>query len=97
MQQQIVLNPFGSQEISKDTGMAYEPALGIERLGTVKEIANAAGVGVATVHRVLKGQPKVSSSTSRAVLEAVKRINERKISRARLSPGDLTLPGLFRR
>jgi DNA-binding LacI/PurR family transcriptional regulator len=64
--------------------MAYEPALGIERLATVKEIAEAASVGVATVHRVLKGQPKVSLSTSRTVLEAIHRINERKISRARL-------------
>lgn len=66
--------------------MAYEPALGIERLGTVKEIANAARVGVATVHRVLKGQPKVSPSTSRAVLEAVLRINEQKIRRAGSAP-----------
>jgi DNA-binding LacI/PurR family transcriptional regulator len=52
-------------------------------LGTVKEIAEAANVGVATVHRVLKGQPKVSSSTSRTVLAAIQRINERKISLAR--------------
>ncbi|WP_419697248.1 helix-turn-helix domain-containing protein (plasmid) [Mesorhizobium muleiense] len=65
--------------------MAYEPAIGIERLGTVKEIAEAASVGVATVHRVLKGQPKVSSSTSRAVLDAIRKINERKISLARWS------------
>ncbi|WP_287395766.1 LacI family DNA-binding transcriptional regulator [Mesorhizobium sp.] len=63
--------------------MAYEPAIGIERLGTVKEIAEAASVGVATVHRVLNGQPKVSSSTSRAVLDAIRKINERKISLAR--------------
>jgi hypothetical protein len=27
--------------------MAYEPAIGIERLGAVKEIAEAASVGVA--------------------------------------------------
>jgi DNA-binding LacI/PurR family transcriptional regulator len=65
--------------------MAYEPAIGIERLGTVKEIAEAASVGVATVHRVLKGQPKVSSSTSRTVLDAIRKINERKISLARMS------------
>jgi DNA-binding LacI/PurR family transcriptional regulator len=63
--------------------MAYEPAIRIERLGTVKEIAEAASVGVATVHRVLKGQPKVSPSTSRTVLEAIRKINERKISLAR--------------
>jgi DNA-binding LacI/PurR family transcriptional regulator len=64
--------------------MAYEPAIGIERLGTVKEIAEAASVGVATVHRVLKGQPKVSSSTSRTVMDAIRRINERKINLARV-------------
>ncbi|HEV2900230.1 MAG TPA: helix-turn-helix domain-containing protein [Pseudaminobacter sp.] len=67
--------------------MAYEPAIGIERLGTVKEIAEAASVGVATVHRVLKGQPKVSPSTSRTVLAAIRKINERKISLARGSHG----------
>lgn len=64
--------------------MTYEPAIGIERLGTIKEIAAAASVGVATVHRVLKGQSKVSPSTSRTVMDAIRRINELKISRARL-------------
>ncbi|WP_353645236.1 LacI family DNA-binding transcriptional regulator [Mesorhizobium sp. WSM2239] len=64
--------------------MAYEPAIGLERLGTVKEIAEAASVGVATVHRVLKGQPKVSSSTSRTVMDAIRKINERKINLARV-------------
>lgn len=65
--------------------MAYEPAIGVERLGTIKEIAEVASVGVATVHRVLKGQQKVSLSTSRTVLEAVRRINEQKIRLARMS------------
>jgi DNA-binding LacI/PurR family transcriptional regulator len=65
--------------------MAYEPAIRIERLGTIKEIAEVASVGVATVHRVLKGQPKVASSTTRMVLEAVRRINEQKIRLARMS------------
>ncbi|MFB9981322.1 LacI family DNA-binding transcriptional regulator [Mesorhizobium kowhaii] len=64
--------------------MAYERVIGIERLGTIKEIAEAAGVGVATVHRVLKGQAYVSSSTSLTVMDAIRRINERKISLARM-------------
>ncbi|WP_192181685.1 LacI family DNA-binding transcriptional regulator [Mesorhizobium amorphae] len=58
--------------------MTYEPAIGIERLGTIKEIAAAASVGVATVHRVLKGQSKVSSSTSLTVMDAIRRVNERR-------------------
>lgn len=64
--------------------MTYEPAIGIERLGTIKEIAAAASVGVGTVHRVLKGQSNVSSSASQTVMDAVRRINERKISLARM-------------
>lgn len=64
--------------------MAYESALGFERLGTIKEIAEVAGVGVATVHRVLKGQPKVSPMASRTVLGAIRQVNEQKISRARM-------------
>ncbi|PWJ93762.1 MULTISPECIES: LacI family DNA-binding transcriptional regulator [Mesorhizobium] len=64
--------------------MTYEPAIGIERLGTIKEIAAAASVGVGTVHRVLKGQSNVSSSASRTVMDAVRTINEQKITLARM-------------
>lgn len=64
--------------------MTYEPAIGIERLGTIKEIAAAASVGVGTVHHVLKGQSNVSSSASRTVMDAVRTINEQKITLARM-------------
>lgn len=57
----------------------FEPALGIERLGTIKEISALAGVAESTVHRALKGQYNVSKRTRGRVISAVREINARKI------------------
>jgi DNA-binding LacI/PurR family transcriptional regulator len=56
----------------------FEPALGIERLGTIKEIAQLVGVAESTVHRALKGT-SVSHVTRARVISAVWEINARKI------------------
>lgn len=68
----------------------FEHALGIERLGTIKEISRVAKVAESTVHRVLKGRSKVSPATRSLVLMAVRLVNDRKIamasSRRRLPP-----------
>jgi DNA-binding LacI/PurR family transcriptional regulator len=61
----------------------FEPALGIERLGTIKEISALAGVAESTVHRALKGQPKLSAPTRARVIRAVRQINAEKIKLAR--------------
>lgn len=57
----------------------FEPALGIERLGTIKEISLLAGVAESQVHRVLKGKSKVSDRTRAKVISAVWEINARKV------------------
>lgn len=56
----------------------FEPALGMERLGTIKEIANLVGIAESTVHRALKGT-NVSDETRTRVISAVREINQRKI------------------
>ena len=56
----------------------YEKALGIERLGTIKEIAELVGVAESTVHRALKGN-HVSDETRARVISAVWEINAKKI------------------
>jgi DNA-binding LacI/PurR family transcriptional regulator len=56
----------------------FEPALGIERLGTIKEIAQLIGVAESTVHRALKGT-NVSDITRARVISAVWEINAREI------------------
>ena len=61
----------------------FEPALGLERLGTIREISSLSGVAESQVHRVLKGQDKVSPATRRRVLEAMRAINTLKVERAR--------------
>jgi DNA-binding LacI/PurR family transcriptional regulator len=63
----------------------FEPTLGIERLGTIKEISALVGVAESTVHRALKGT-KVSDETRARVISAVWELNARKI---RLVDGDL--------
>ena len=63
----------------------FEPALDIERLGTIKEISALVGVAESTVHRALKGT-NVSDETRARVISAVWEINARKI---RLVDGDL--------
>lgn len=63
----------------------FEQALGIERLGTIKEISLLAGVAESQVHRVLKGKSKVSDRTRATVIAAVWEINARKV---RLADGD---------
>lgn len=60
----------------------FEPALGIERLGTIKEISRLAQVAESTVHRALKARPRVSPMTRQAVLSAVRTINRQKIELA---------------
>ena len=60
----------------------FEPALGIERLGTIKEISALAGVAESTVHRALKDRPKLSPSTRARVMWAVRTINAEKINLA---------------
>ena len=62
----------------------FEPALGIERLGTIREISALAGVAESTVHRALKGT-NVSDRTRARVISAVWEINARKV---RLVDGD---------
>lgn len=56
----------------------FEPSLGIERLGTIREIAQLVGVAESTVHRALKGN-NVSDETRTRVISAVREINQRKI------------------
>jgi DNA-binding LacI/PurR family transcriptional regulator len=60
----------------------FEPVLGMERLGTIKEIASRTGMAESHVHRALKGQSGVSSTTRQLVIAAVLSINAEKIERA---------------
>lgn len=60
----------------------FESALGIERLGTIKEIAQRCGVAESQVHRALKGKDKVSDHTRQLVIDAVRSINAEKVKRA---------------
>ena len=60
----------------------FEQALGIERLGTIKEIAERTGVAESQVHRALKGKDRVSAVTRDRVIEAVRMINAEKVERA---------------
>ncbi|MER8638846.1 LacI family DNA-binding transcriptional regulator [Mesorhizobium sp. M1365] len=62
--------------------MAFEAALGIERLCTIREIAEKAELGTATVHRALKNSREIRPETRRLVLDTVCRLNEGKIARA---------------
>ncbi|TIT22175.1 MAG: LacI family DNA-binding transcriptional regulator [Mesorhizobium sp.] len=62
--------------------MAFEAALGMERLCTIREIAEKAELGAATVHRALKNSREVRPETRRLVLDTVCRLNEEKIARA---------------
>ncbi|MEQ1954128.1 hypothetical protein [Mesorhizobium sp. CN2-181] len=68
--------------------MAFETALGAERLCTIKEIAAKCGLGAGTVHRALKGGKSVHRDTYPLVLETTRQLNEDKIMRAaRLAGG----------
>ncbi|MER8886264.1 LacI family DNA-binding transcriptional regulator [Mesorhizobium sp. M0482] len=67
--------------------MAFEAALGMERLCTIREIAEKAELGAATVHRALKNSREISPETRRLVLDTVCRLNEEKIARAARSVG----------
>ena len=62
--------------------MAFEIALGSERLCTIREIAERSSLGVGTVHRALKGGRLVSADTRRLVLDTVRLLNEEKIAGA---------------
>ncbi|MBZ9675772.1 LacI family DNA-binding transcriptional regulator [Mesorhizobium sp. ES1-1] len=62
--------------------MAFEEALGVERLCTIREIADHAKLGAATVHRALKNSREIRPETRRLVLDTVCRLNEEKIARA---------------
>ena len=62
--------------------MAFEIALGSERLCTIREIAGRCSLGVGTVHRALKGARLVSADTRRLVLDTVRLLNEEKIAAA---------------
>ena len=62
--------------------MAFEIALGLERLCTIREIAGRCSLGAGTVHRALKGARLVSADTRRLVLDTVRLLNEEKIARA---------------
>ena len=62
--------------------MAFEIALGLERLCTIREIAGRCSLGAGTVHRALKGARLVSADTRRLVLDTVRLLNEEKIAAA---------------
>ena len=62
--------------------MAFEIALGSERLCTIREIAGRCSLGAGTVHRALKGARLVSADTRRLVLDTVRLLNEEKIAGA---------------
>lgn len=62
--------------------MVFEPALGVERLCTIREIADRSDLGTTTVHRALKNSREVRPETRRLVLDTVCRLNEEKIARA---------------
>ena len=62
--------------------MAFEIALGLERLCTIREIAERSSLGAGTVHRALKGARLVSADTRRLVLDTVRLLNEEKIAAA---------------
>ena len=68
--------------------MTFEAALGMERLCTIREIAQKAELGAATVHRALKNSREVRAETRRLVLETVCLLNEEKIARAARFVGD---------
>jgi DNA-binding LacI/PurR family transcriptional regulator len=55
--------------------------IGFRRLCTVKEIALASGVGVGTVHRVLKSQT-ASVEVAHRVLATIERLNSMAINAA---------------
>lgn len=70
--------------------MAFEAALGMERLCTIKEIAEKSDLSATTVHRALKGSVhralkgslRVRPSTRQLVVATLCQLNEEKIARA---------------
>lgn len=78
------LRPAGARVLMQPrrSDMAFEAALGMERLCTIREIAEKAELGTATVHRALKNSREVRPETRRLVLDTVCRLNEEKIARA---------------
>jgi hypothetical protein len=61
--------------------MAFEKFLNIERLCTIREIADCAGVGHATVHRVIEGSSGVRRETAARMLSALDSLSEAKLQR----------------
>ena len=62
--------------------MAFEAALGMERLCTIKEIAEKSDLSATTVHRALKGSLCVRPSTRQLVVATLCQLEEEKIARA---------------
>jgi LacI family transcriptional regulator len=78
-----------------NTRMAQAPDHELKPRSTIREVANAAGVSIATVSRVLNGRPDVAPATREAVLRAVRdqRFSTNRSARA-LSGGRTGLVGV---
>jgi len=75
--------------------MASAEEQGVKARSTIREVASAAGVSIATVSRVLNGRPDVAPATREAVLRAVRdqRFSTNRSARA-LSGGRTGLVGV---
>jgi LacI family transcriptional regulator len=75
--------------------MASTEEQGLKPRSTIREVASAAGVSIATVSRVLNGRPDVAPATREAVLRAVRdqRFTTNRSARA-LSGGRTSLVGV---
>src|SRR5438132_5643299 len=78
--------------------MASAEEQGVKARSTIREVASAAGVSIATVSRVLNGRPDVAPATREAVLRAVRdqrfttNRNARALSGGRTGLVGVTLP-----
>src|SRR6059058_1211403 len=78
--------------------MASAEEQGLKVRATIREVASAAGVSIATVSRVLNGRPDVAPQTREAVLRAVQEQgfstnrNARALSGGRTGLVGVTLP-----
>jgi len=91
------MQPNPQQMINRSAMLAESTTLerlAIKREATIKEIAHLAGVGVATVDRVIHGRPNVRPEKVERVLKAIEHLNHDRDRRMVESKGEAMRIGL---